>query len=160
MFDLTELGRLLLARLTPQELRQTWGGRGARAGGSRLGDGCARTDRSPDGQLLALRRDHANTPSPPRLWWQDYLRRGAASRAHLGGWQAWGKKLVAATENASQRALEVIAARGPTAITVALRPPWLATSFTRRTATHHTSGSPSTNATTQMEPPPVCPGGI
>jgi len=68
------------------------------------------------------RRDPANNPAPPRLRWKDYLRRGAASRTPPGGWRAWEKKLLAATDRAGHRAVEAIADAGQAAISGALLP--------------------------------------
>jgi transposase-like protein len=68
------------------------------------------------------RRDPANHPAPPRLRWRDYLRRGAVSTAPPGGWRAWEKKLLAATDRAGHRAFEAIANASQTAISGALLP--------------------------------------
>ena len=68
------------------------------------------------------RRDPANNPAPPRRRWQDYRRRGAAATTPPGGWKAWEKKLLAATDRAGHRAFEAISDAGQAAISGALLP--------------------------------------
>ena len=47
-----------------------------------------RESRKGSRECVRHRRDPANNPAPPRLRWEDYLRRGAASRTPPGGWRA------------------------------------------------------------------------
>lgn len=64
----------------------------------------------------------ASHPAPPRERWEDYKgRTGPASRPP-GGWRAWDKKLLAATDRGGHRAFEAIANAGQTAISAALLP--------------------------------------
>ena len=81
-----------------------------------------RESRKGSREWVRHRRDPANTPAPPRLRWEDYRRRGAASRTPPGGWRAWEKKLLAATDRAGHRAVEAIADAGQVAISDALLP--------------------------------------
>ena len=67
-------------------------------------------------------RDRANQPAPPRLRWRAYRRRRGSATAPPGGWRAWEKKLLAATDRAGHRAFEVIADAGQAAISGALLP--------------------------------------
>jgi hypothetical protein len=67
-------------------------------------------------------RDPANHPAPPRLRWRDYKHRGAACTAPPGGWRAWERKLLAATDRAGHRAFEAISDAGQKAISGALLP--------------------------------------
>jgi transposase-like protein len=67
-------------------------------------------------------RDPASHAAPPRLRWQDYERRGASSTAPPGGWRAWEKKLLEATDSTGHRAFEAIADAGQAAIFGALLP--------------------------------------
>jgi hypothetical protein len=67
-------------------------------------------------------RDPANHPAPPRLRWRDYKRRGASCTAPPGGWRAWEKKLLAATDRAGHRAFEAISDAGQKAISGVLLP--------------------------------------
>ena|SRR5680860_760101 len=66
--------------------------------------------------------DPANHPAPPRLRWRAYRRRSDASTAPPGGWRAWEKKLLAATDRAGHRAFEAVADAGQAAISGALLP--------------------------------------
>ena len=68
------------------------------------------------------RRDPANHPAPPHRRWRIYRRRSDASKAPPGGWRAWERKLIAATDFAGNRAVEVIANAGQAAISGALLP--------------------------------------
>ncbi len=68
------------------------------------------------------RRDPENHPAPPRLRWRDYRQPGASWTAPPGGWRAWEKKLLAATDRAGHRAFEAIADAGQAAISGALLP--------------------------------------
>lgn len=81
-----------------------------------------RESRKGSREWVRHRREPGNNPAPPRLRWQDYLRRGAASRTPPGGWKAWEEKLLAATDRAGHRAFEAIADAGQTAISGALLP--------------------------------------
>ena len=67
-------------------------------------------------------RDPANHPAPPRLRWRDYKRHGASGTAPPGGWRAWEKKLLAATDRAGHRAFEAISDAGQKAISGVLLP--------------------------------------
>jgi hypothetical protein len=64
----------------------------------------------------------ASHPAPPRLRWADYTRRGAPVSQPPGGWRAWEKKLLAATDRGGHRAFEAIANAGQAAISAALLP--------------------------------------
>jgi len=66
--------------------------------------------------------DPVNHPAPPRLRWRVYRRRGGSATAPPGGWRAWEKKLLAATDRAGQRTFETIADAGQTPISGALLP--------------------------------------
>lgn len=68
------------------------------------------------------RRDPANHPAPPRLGWRAYRRRGGSAVAPPGGWRAWEKKRLAATDRAGNRAFEEIADAGQAAISAVLLP--------------------------------------
>ena len=68
------------------------------------------------------RRDPDNHPAPPRLRWRAYRRRSGSATAPPGGWRAWEKKLLAATDRAGHRAFEAIADAGQAAISGALLP--------------------------------------
>lgn len=64
-----------------------------------------RESRKGSQEWVRHRRDPANHPAPPRLKWRDYRRRGVSSTAPPGGWRAWDKKLLAATDRAGRSAL-------------------------------------------------------
>ncbi len=81
-----------------------------------------RESRKGSREWVRYRRDPANNPAPPRLRWQDYRRRGAAATTPPGGWRAWEKKLLAATDRAGHRSFEAIADAGQAAISRALLP--------------------------------------
>jgi len=70
--------------------------------------------------------DPASHAAPPRLRWHDYKRRGAPSTAPPGGWRAWERKLLAATDRTGphrgHRAFNAIADAGRAAISGALLP--------------------------------------
>ena len=81
-----------------------------------------RESRKGSREWVQHRRDPATHPAPPRLRWRDYKRRGASCTAPPGGWRAWEKKLLAATDRAGHRAFEAIADAGQAAISGALLP--------------------------------------
>ena len=81
-----------------------------------------RESRKGSREWVRHKRDPANHPAPPRLRWRDYKRRGASSAAPPGGWRAWEKKLLAATDRTGHRAFEAIADAGQAAIPGALQP--------------------------------------
>jgi hypothetical protein len=81
-----------------------------------------RESRKGSREWVQHRRDPAKHPAPPRLRWRDYKRRGASCTAPPGGWRAWEKKLLAATDHAGHRAFEAIADAGQAAISGALLP--------------------------------------
>jgi len=66
--------------------------------------------------------DPAKHPAPPRLRWRAYKRRGASGTVPPGGWRAWERKLLAATDPAGQRVFEGISDAGQKAIFGALLP--------------------------------------
>ena len=81
-----------------------------------------RESRKGSREWVRHRRDPANHPAPPRLRWRAYRRRGGSPAAPPGGWRAWEKKLLAATDRADHRALKAIADAGQAAISGALLP--------------------------------------
>jgi len=81
-----------------------------------------RESRKGSREWVRHRRDPANHPAPPRLRWRDYRRRDASATAPPGGWRAWERKLLAATDRAGHRAFEAIADAGQAAISGALLP--------------------------------------
>lgn len=81
-----------------------------------------RESRKGSREWVRHQRDPANHPAPPRLRWRDYRRRGASWTAPPGGWRAWEKKLLAATDRAGHRVFEAIADAGQVAISGALLP--------------------------------------
>ena len=81
-----------------------------------------RESRKGSREWVRYRRDPVNHPAPPRLRWRAYRRRGGSATAPPGGWRAWEKKLLAATDRAGHRAFEAIADAGQTAISGALLP--------------------------------------
>ena len=68
-----------------------------------------RASRKGSREWVRHRRDPASHPAPPRLRWRDYKRRGASPTAPPGGWRAWERKLLAATDRTGHRAFEAIA---------------------------------------------------
>ncbi|MFN7001670.1 MAG: IS1595 family transposase, partial [Elioraea tepidiphila] len=81
-----------------------------------------RESRKGSREWVRHRRDPANNPAPPRLRWRAYRCRGGSAAAPPGGWRAWEKKLLAATDRAGHRAFEAIADAGQAAICGALLP--------------------------------------
>jgi hypothetical protein len=81
-----------------------------------------RESRKGSREWVRYRRDPATHPGPPRLRWRTYRRRGGSATAPPGGWRAWEKKLLAATDRAGHRAFEAIANAGQAAISDALLP--------------------------------------
>jgi len=81
-----------------------------------------RESRKGSREWVRHQRDPANHPAPPRLRWQAYRRRSGSATAPPGGWRAWEKKLLAATDRAGHRAFEAIADAGQAAISGALLP--------------------------------------
>ncbi len=81
-----------------------------------------RESRKGSREWVRHRHDPANNPAPPRLRWRAYRCRGGSAVAPPGGWRAWEKKLLAATDRAGHRAFEVIADAGQAAISGALLP--------------------------------------
>ena len=81
-----------------------------------------RESRKGSREWVMHRRDPVNHPVPPRLRWRAYWRRGGSAVAPPGGWRAWEKKLLAATDRAGHRVFEAIADAGQSAISGALLP--------------------------------------
>jgi len=81
-----------------------------------------RESRKGSREWVRHKRDPASHVAPPRLRWHDYKRRGAPSTAPPGGWRAWERKLLAATDRTGHRAFEAIADAGQAAISGALLP--------------------------------------
>src|SRR6056297_671554 len=81
-----------------------------------------RESRKGSREWVWYRRDPVNHPAPPRMRWRAYRRRGGSATAPPGGWRAWEKKLLAATDRAGHRAFEAIADAGRAAISGALLP--------------------------------------
>jgi hypothetical protein len=81
-----------------------------------------RESRKGSREWVRHRRDPGNHPAPPRLRWQAYRRKGSSATAPPGGWRAWEKKLLAATDRAGNRAFEAIADADQAAISGALLP--------------------------------------
>ena len=81
-----------------------------------------RESRKGSREWVRHRRDPVTHPAPPRLKWRAYRRRGGSATPPPGGWRAWDKKLLAATDRAGHRAFEAIADAGQTAISSALLP--------------------------------------
>lgn len=85
-------------------------------------DASRRERAKPRREWVRHQRDPATHPAPPRLRWRAYRRRRGSTIAPPGGWRAWEKKLLAATDRAGHRAFEAIADAGQTAISGALLP--------------------------------------
>lgn len=81
-----------------------------------------RESRKGSREWVRHKRDPDNLPAPPRLRWRAYRRRSGSAVAPPGGWRAWEKKLLAATDHAGHRAFEAIADAGQAAISGALLP--------------------------------------
>jgi len=81
-----------------------------------------RESRKGSREWVRYRDDPANHPAPPRLRWRAYRRRGGSATAPPGGWRAWQKKLLAATDRTGHRAFEAIADAGQAAISGVLLP--------------------------------------
>lgn len=61
-------------------------------------------------------------PKPPREPWVFYLNRNATEKAPPGGWRAWDKNLLAATDRSGHRAFEAIPDVSQPAVAAALLP--------------------------------------
>lgn len=59
---------------------------------------------------------------PPRERWSFYLRRGASVKAPPGGWRAWDRNLLAATDRSGHRAFEALANMSLPVVSAALLP--------------------------------------
>jgi hypothetical protein len=85
-------------------------------------DASRRERAKPRREWVRHRRDPASQSAPPRLTWRAYRRRGGSATAPPGGWRAWEKKLLAATDRAGHRFVEAIADAGQAAISGAPLP--------------------------------------
>ena len=81
-----------------------------------------RGSRSGSRAWVRHRRDPATRPAPPRLGSPAFRRRGGSATAPPGGWHAWKKEALAATDRAGHQAFMAIADAGQAAISRALLP--------------------------------------
>lgn len=82
-----------------------------------------RESRKGSREWVRFRADPANHPRPPREPWHYYFSRAAAGQAPPGGWSAWNRNLLAATDRAGHRVFEAIENVGEGAVSRALLPP-------------------------------------